>query len=76
MSNSSHSKAELREKVAPYHTPDTAIELPSSRLDSRPPVLNPTEYAAWCERMRKDLNLADEKPDHRLAAKNFKEFVW
>src|ERR1700753_3893553 len=53
MSDSSHSKDELREAVAAYRTKNADFELPSSDFYSPPPVLSSTQYAAWCESMRK-----------------------
>ncbi len=74
MNESSHSKGELNEAAVGYLT-GNALDLPTSGFESHPPKLSPTEYTAWCARIRKDLHLPD-KAAQRLASKTSKEFVW
>jgi hypothetical protein len=76
MSESSHSKDELRETAIAYRAAQPDFDLPSSDFDSRSPTLSPTEYVAWCARMREALNLNQDTSAHRLALKTSKEFVW
>lgn len=75
MSDSLPSKDEFREPAVDYRTADAPFELPSNRANFSPPVLNPTQYVAWCRQMQRALNLPTDNPALRLASKTSKEFV-
>jgi len=75
MSDSLPSKNEFHEQAVAYRITDAAFELPSSREHFSPPVLNPTEYAAWCSEMQRSLGLPQDDPVRRLASKTSEQFV-